>query len=83
MDFTNFMGLGGIGMLGSLSLGFILILAWSLLWKGFALWFAAKRDEKWWFIAFLVINTLGILEIVYIFFIAKVPEFRKRLGLEK
>ena len=81
MDFTNYMSIGGMGALGSLSLIVILILAWGLFWKGFALWYAAKRHEKWWFIAFLVINTAGILEIVYIFFIAKVPEFRKKLGL--
>jgi len=81
MDFTNYMGIGGMGALGSLSLIVILILAWGLFWKGFALWYAAKRHEKWWFIAFLFINTAGILEIVYIFFIAKVPEFRKKLGL--
>ena len=81
MDFTNYMGIGGMGALGSLSLLFILILAWSLFWKGFALWYAAKRHEKWWFIAFLIINTAGILEIVYIFFIAKVPEFRKKIGI--
>ena len=81
MDFTNYMGIGGMGALGSLSLIVILILAWGLFWKGFALWYAAKRHEKWWFIALLVINTVGILEIVYILFIAKVPEFRKKLGL--
>jgi hypothetical protein len=75
------MGIGGMGVLGSLSLWFILVLVWSLFWKGFALWYAAKRHEQWWFIALLVINTMGILEIVYIFFVAKVPEFRKKLGL--
>ncbi|OHB20507.1 MAG: hypothetical protein A2854_04870 [Parcubacteria group bacterium RIFCSPHIGHO2_01_FULL_56_18] len=75
------MGIGGLGTFGSVSLLFILLLVWGLFWKGFALWYAAKRHEKWWFIAFLIINTAGILEIVYIFFIAKVPEFRKKLGL--
>jgi len=82
MDFTQYMGIGGMGMLGSLSLGFILALAWSLFWKGFALWHAAKRGEQWWFIAILVINTVGILEIIYIFFIAKIPAFREKLGLK-
>lgn len=81
MDITNYMGIGGMGLPGW-SVTFLLILAWSLFWKGFALWYSAKRNEKWWFIAFLIINTAGILEIVYIFFIAKVPEFRSRLGLK-
>jgi hypothetical protein len=44
-----------------------LALAWSLFWKGLALWRAAKRGDMWWFIAFLVVHTLGILEIIYIF----------------
>lgn len=35
--------------------------------KGFALWEAARREERWWFIALLFLNTLGILEIVYLF----------------
>jgi len=42
-------------------------IAWSLYWKGKALWKAAHRDDIPWFIAILVINTLGILEILYIF----------------
>lgn len=49
----------------------ILLLVWSLGWKGLALWYAAKRDEKWWFIAFMVINTVGILEILYLVFKVK------------
>lgn len=44
---------------------------WTLPWKGWALWLAARRKEKWWFIAMLVLNTLAILEIFYIFAIAK------------
>ncbi|OGG63018.1 hypothetical protein A3C21_03315 [Candidatus Kaiserbacteria bacterium RIFCSPHIGHO2_02_FULL_59_21] len=70
-----------MGALGSFSLLLVLLIAWSLFWKGFALWHSAKRGEQWWFIAFLILNTAGILEIVYLFFIAKVPEFRKKLGL--
>lgn len=81
MNPMDYMGFGGMGW-GGWSLGFVLIIVWSLFWKGFALWYAAKRNEQWWFIAFLIINTAGILEIVYIFFIAKVPEFRKKLGIK-
>jgi hypothetical protein len=82
MDIGSYMGIGGMGTFSSLPATFILVLIWSLFWKGFALWYAAKRDEKWWFIALLILNTAGILEIIYIFFIAKVPEFRKKLGLD-
>ncbi len=47
-----------------------LIVLWVLPWKGVALWKAARLSHKWWFIAFLVLNTIGILEIIYIFIIA-------------
>ena len=40
---------------------------WALPWKGYALWKAAKLNQMGWFIALLLINTLGILDILYIF----------------
>ena len=61
-------GFGGGLVLGPLFLGLLL---WTLYWKYRALWHAAKNDEKWWFIALLVINTLGILEIIYLYFLSK------------
>ena len=48
-----------------------IILVWSLVWKGLALWKAAKNDQRNWFLVMLIINTVGILEIVYLFFFAK------------
>lgn len=45
--------------------------AWTLPWKGVALWRAARAGSLKWFIALLVINTLGILEILYIFVFSK------------
>ncbi|MDA1337447.1 MAG: DUF5652 family protein [bacterium] len=44
---------------------------WTLPWKAFALWRAATRGEKKWFIALLVLNTLGVLDIIYLFAISK------------
>ena len=49
----------------------LLAVLWTIPWKGAALWKAAKNHHKWWFIALLVINTLGILEILYIFVFGK------------
>jgi hypothetical protein len=49
----------------------ILILVWSLFWKGCALWIAGKNNQKIWFWVILILNTVGILEIIYIFCIAK------------
>jgi len=51
-----------------------LALLWTLPWKGVALWRASKNSHKKWFIALLIINTLAILEIVYIFFFSKKKE---------
>jgi len=44
---------------------------WSLIWKGIALWKAARREDKVWFVVLLILNTLGLLEIIYIFLVAK------------
>ncbi len=49
----------------------ILLTLWVLPWKGVALWKASRLGQKWWFIAMLVLNTLAILEIFYIFVIAR------------
>jgi hypothetical protein len=46
---------------------YLALFAWAVVWKGLALWKAAHREQKYWFIAFLVVNTLGILEILYIY----------------
>ena len=40
--------------------------SWSLVWKGLALWKAAQKKEVSWFLAILILNTLGILPIVYL-----------------
>jgi len=44
---------------------------WTIPWKGAALWKSARQNEKWWFIALLLINTVGLLEILYIFVFSK------------
>lgn len=53
---------------------FLLATAWTLPWKGYALWKSARRKEKWWFIALLIVNTLGLLEILYIFVFSRKPK---------
>jgi len=49
----------------------LLILAWTVPWKGVALWKAVKNNHKKWFIVLLLLNTLAILEIIYIFYFSK------------
>ncbi len=56
-----------------------LILVWTIPWKGVALWKAARNSHKWWFIVLLLVNTLAILEIIYIFYFSKPREKNKVL----
>lgn len=44
----------------------LVVVLWTIAIKGYALWHAARGNQKWWFIALLVVNTLGILEIIYL-----------------
>lgn len=62
---------------------FILAIIWTIIWKGFSLWKAAHRDEKVWYIALLVVNTLGILEILYLFVFSKHSHVRKYIRKNK
>ena len=47
---------------------FLIILAflWSIPWKGLALWKAARNYQKNWFVAIFLLQTLGVLEIIYL-----------------
>lgn len=50
------------------------LLIWEVAWKGIALWKAAKNNQLNWFIALLILNTVGILPIIYIQFFQKNKE---------
>ena len=43
-----------------------LFVIWELVWKGFALWKAARNNHVAWFICIMIFNTVGILPIIYI-----------------
>ena len=47
------------------------LVVWSLAWKGAALWKAARNGQYTWFVAMLILNTIGILEILYIYVFSK------------
>lgn len=51
---------------------------WSLLWKGLALYKAARNEQKGWYIVLLVVNTLGILEIVYLLLFSNLKPAKKK-----
>ena len=48
-----------------------MIIAWSVIWKGIALWHSARNKQLVWYIALLIVNTVGILEIDYLIFFRK------------
>lgn len=65
-------------LLSSQTALFIVLVLWSLPWKAVALWKAARRGEKIWFIVLLIVNTLALLEILYIFIFSKRKQDNKK-----
>jgi len=57
---------------------FIILGIWELTWKGLALWKASQNKQRNWFIAMLILNTVGILPMVYIKFFQKKKNNRKK-----
>ena len=49
----------------------IIFVLWSVAIKGCALWFAARNGQKGWFVFLLVVNLLGIPELVYLIWFRK------------
>ena len=47
-------------------IGLTIVMIWTLVWKGIGLWYAGKHRQKVWFIAMLVLNTAGLLPIIYL-----------------
>lgn len=72
MNYDQFINVMGYSSMTPAIFTLLFLLAiWSVVWKGLALWKAARVGSKPWFIALLVINTMGILEIIYVFFLSK------------
>ena len=55
---------------------FFLVIIWTLFWKGLALWHSVKRGDKKWFIAILILNSFGIIELIYLFFVIKIKSIK-------
>ena len=43
------------------------LIVWTLIWKGLALWKAARNGHTAWYVVMLIVNTVGILEIIYLY----------------
>lgn len=55
-----------------------IVLFWSIFWKGIALWRSAQNHQRNWFLVILIISSMGIIEIIYLFRFSK-----KRLTLQE
>lgn len=55
----------------------LMLVIWEFVWKGIALWKAGRNNQSGWFIAMLILNTAGILPILYLLI------HRKEAGHEK
>ena len=45
---------------------FYLLLAWDAVWRGIALWKSGRNNQLTWFIFLFVVNSAGILPIIYL-----------------
>jgi hypothetical protein len=55
-----------------------LILVWDLVWRGIALWKSGRRNQLVWFIFLFIINSVGILPIIYLLIHGKKKKIRKK-----
>ena len=49
----------------------VTMIVWSATWKLVALWKSARKGSVIWFVILAVLNTMGILPILYIFVFSK------------
>ncbi|MBS3122139.1 hypothetical protein J4434_04605 [Candidatus Woesearchaeota archaeon] len=47
------------------------VIIWEAVWKGIGLWKSARNSQLVWFIAIMVVNSVGILPIIYLLFFQK------------
>lgn len=79
MDFWSYLTAEGILHLSpAWIVVLIVVIIWSAIWKMLALWKSARNNSLVWFIVFALINTLGILEILYIYVFSRRKENKGR-----
>ena len=50
---------------------FVILAIWDVIWKAIAMWEAAKQGSKVWFVLLLIVNSVGILPIAYLWYRGK------------
>ena len=56
----------------------LISLIWTIPLKGFSLWYSARNSQVAWFIVLLLVNTLGILEVIYLVFFREPKKAEKK-----
>ena len=56
----------------------VVIIVWSSVWKLLALWKSARKSQPVWFIVLFLVNTVGILEILYIYVFSEIKISKKQ-----
>ena len=49
----------------------IVLAVWEIVWKAIALWKCGRNNQLVWFIFIAILNTIGILPIIYLLFFQK------------
>lgn len=65
-DVTTILGIFGMNIVLLL-----VLMVWSAVWKGIALWKSGRNNQLVWFVVMFIINSAGILPIVYLLFFQK------------
>jgi hypothetical protein len=65
-DFVSSLGIP-IWLFTLIIVGIVAVAIWDLVWKLFAMWKAAKKKSVVWFVVLMLINSVGILPILYIY----------------
>lgn len=71
-NFEQMFGMVGLGGMATFGVVMLVLIAWTLFWKGLGLWHASKNNKPYWFVAFLLINSVGILELIFLFGVLKI-----------
>ena len=54
----------------------VLMIVWEFVWKLIAMWKAARKDSPIWFVVLAIVNSLGILSILYIYVFSEMKSKR-------
>jgi hypothetical protein len=57
---------------------FSIILIWTAIWKLLGMWKAAQKKSVIWFIVLGVVNTVGILPLLYIYVFSEMKLSKKK-----